>query len=278
MIGSTELPVLEMHPSVALVMHEEWDPLRVKKLEERLLGEKVLKNPPIVAPISGTESLVVLDGANRTAAFQELGIKHIVAQIVSYNDPGIKVESWNHVVSGLDAELLIKTIVNIADIKLEKCSLDDARESLNKGEAIGYLVFENDVCKVLASRVSDIKDLRILNDIVGAYKGKAKIFRASNDEWEKQSPYYPGITALVVFPSYQPDDIMAAVKNGYKIPSGVTRHIIPYRALNINIPLEILQADLSLQEKREWLNDWLMERMAANAIRYYAEPTFSFNE
>ncbi len=45
MIGSTELPVLEMHPSGALVMHEEWDPLRVKKLTERLLGEKVLKKP-----------------------------------------------------------------------------------------------------------------------------------------------------------------------------------------------------------------------------------------
>ncbi len=26
------------------------------------------------------------------------------------------------------------------------------------------------------------------------------------------------------------------------------------------------------------LHDWLMERMAANAIRYYAESTFSFDE
>ena len=255
MIGSTELPVLEMHPSEALITHEEWDPRRVNKLKERLLEENVLKNPPIVAPISGTESLVVLDGANRAAAFKGLEIKHIVAQIVSYNDPGVKVESWNHVVSGLDEQVLISRILKIADIRLEKCSLDNARESLGKGEAIGYLVFENEVHMVMASNVSELRDLRILNDIVGAYKGKSNIFRASNDEWEKQSPYYPGITALVVFPAYQPEDILAAVKNGYKIPSGVTRHIIPYRALNINIPLEILQADLSLEDKRKWLKD-----------------------
>ena len=278
MIGSTELPVLEVHPSEALITHEECDPWRVKKLEKRLLEERVLKNPPIVSPITGTNSLIVLDGANRAAAFQGLGIRDIVAQIVSYDDPGVKVESWYHVVSGMDAEIIRNAIIKIADIKLEKCSLDDARESLNNGEAIGYLVFENEVRKVFASQVSEMKDLRILHDIVGAYKGKGNIFRASNDEWEKQSPYYPGITALVVFPPYQPEDILAAVKNGYKIPSGVTRHIIPYRALNINIPLEILQANQSLEKKREWLKNWLMERMAANAIRYYAEPTFSFNE
>jgi len=35
---------------------------------------------------------------------------------------------------------------------------------------------------------------------------------------------------------------------------------------------------LDLERKRAWLEDWLMERMAANAIRYYAESTFSFDE
>ena len=54
--------------------------------------------------------------------------------------------------------------------------------------------------------------------------------------------------------------------------------MIPYRALNINIPLEVLNAPWTLEKKREWLHAWLMERMSANAIRYYAEPTFSFNE
>jgi len=62
------------------------------------------------------------------------------------------------------------------------------------------------------------------------------------------------------------------------VPSGVTRHVIPNRALNINIPLDVMSADWDIERKRQWLQDWVMERMAANAIRYYAEPTFSFNK
>jgi hypothetical protein len=33
-----------------------------------------------------------------------------------------------------------------------------------------------------------------------------------------------------------------------------------------------------MEQKEQWLRDWLMERMGANAIRYYAESTFTFDE
>ena len=69
-----------------------------------------------------------------------------------------------------------------------------------------------------------------------------------------------------------------AAREGKKVPSGITRHIIPARAENINISLSVLEADWTLERKREWLHEWLMERMAANAIRYYSESTFTFDE
>ena len=278
MIETTELPILQMHSTEALLPHEECDPRRVEMLSQRILKEGVLKNPPVVSQIPGTDRFVVLDGANRTMAFLSLKVPHIVAQVVSYNDPGVKIDTWFHVVAGMDIETFESALKEIAGMQVEVCSLIEARRALETGEAIAYIVREHKIRKVFPSRVSEYHDLRILNDIVGAYKGRADIFRASNDEWEKQSPYYPGITAVVVFPPYEPDDILSAVKNGYKIPSGVTRHIIPFRAVNINIPLDILNAEGTLASKREWLEDWWMERMAANAIRFYAEPTFSFNE
>jgi len=37
-------------------------------------------------------------------------------------------------------------------------------------------------------------------------------------------------------------------------------------------------ADWSFDKKKLWMDEWMMERMSANAIRYYAESTFSFNE
>jgi hypothetical protein len=278
MIETTELPVLQVHPTEALVPHEECDPRRVEILSQRILEEGLLKNPPVVSEIPDTDRFVVLDGANRTMAFLALKIQHIVAQVVSYNDPGVRIDTWYHVVAGLDIETFESALKEIAGLEVEACSLKEARSALETGEAIAYIVREHEIRVVCPSRVSEYHDLRILNDIVGAYKGRADIFRASNDEWEKQSPYYPGITAVVVFPPYKPQDILSAVKNGYKIPSGVTRHIIPFRAVNINIPLDILNAQDTLINKRKWLQDWMMERMAANAIRFYAEPTFSFNE
>jgi hypothetical protein len=156
--------------------------------------------------------------------------------------------------------------------------LEAARQALEMGEAISYIVCAEGVRTVTRPSSTPAGDLRILRDLVNAYKGRADIFRASNDVWELQSPYYPNITGLVIFPRYQPQDILEAARNGYRVPSGITRHVIPNRALNINIPLEILAAGEEIEQKRQWLQAWMMERMAANAIRYYAEPTFSFNE
>jgi hypothetical protein len=117
-----------------------------------------------------------------------------------------------------------------------------------------------------------------MSRIVQAYKDKADIYRASNDIWEIQAPYDPHITALVIFPRLTSQDIIKAAQSSEKVPTGITRHIIPQRAININISLEILEADLSKAQKDAWLQEWLLERMAANAIRYYSESTFSFNE
>ena len=278
MRDSTALPDLQMLPIEALVPHEDYDPRRIERLGQRILDEGCLKNPPIITPIPESERLVILDGANRVMAFAKLRIPHIVAQLVSYDDPGIILDTWYHVVAGMPLDDFESALSLVSKANLQPCTLLEARKALNDKAAIAYIVCESGVRMVASPTGYEPGDLHILTDLVNAYKGQANIFRASNDIWEIQEPYYPGITALVIFPRYQPEDILHAARNGYRIPSGITRHIIPARALNINIPLGILSADWALERKRDWLNQWLMERMAANAIRYYAESTFSFNE
>ena len=106
------------------------------------------------------------------------------------------------------------------------------------------------------------------------------LLNMSKDPVEMELPKLPGRVWHRAIDTGQvsPADILEAARNSERIPSGITRHIIPNRALNINIPLEVLAADWTLEGKREWLQGWIMERMAANAIRYYAESTFSFDE
>lgn len=278
MRDSTVLPNLHMLPAEALVPHEDCDPRRVERLSRRIEEERCLKNPPIVARIPDSDQYVVLDGANRSQAFALLGIAHIVAQVVSYDDPGIALDTWYHVVSGLAVEEFEAAVTGIAGVELLACKLETARAALQAQRAAAYIVVENNVRVVSCPHGCQPTDMLILNELVNTYKGRADIFRASNDVWGKQAPYYPEITALVIFPRLNPVDIVRAAQNGYRIPSGITRHIIPNRAVNINIPLRVLRADWSLERKRAWLQEWLMERMAANAIRYYAESTFSYNE
>ena len=275
---STVLPDLKMLPVEFLVPHEDCDPRRIEKLSKRIQEERCLKNPPIVAPIPGSDHFVVLDGANRSQAFVFLGIPHIVAQQVSYTDPGLALDTWYHVVSGLKAEEFDASLARVSGVELQAGTLEAARLALEEKQIAAYIVSEKGVrmvprpCDALPGEAS------LLSELVNTYKGRADIFRASNDIWEKQAPFYPQITALVIFPRLRPADILHAARNGYRIPSGITRHIIPNRAVNINIPLQVLRADWSLERKRGWLQELLMERMAANAIRYYAESTFSFNE
>jgi hypothetical protein len=278
MKDSTVLPVLRVLPTSSLLPHEDFDPRRVEKLSQRILEEGRLKNPPIVASIPGTDDYVILDGANRVMSFVALEIPHMVVQVVSYADPGVELDTWYHVVAGMQLAEFDQALTRVTGLVLEDCSLAEARVALKTNQAAAYIVCERVVRKVFSPEGRRLDDIHLLKHIVAAYRGKADIFRASNDIWEIQKPFYPGITALVIFPNYSPADILHTVRNGDKVPSGITRHLIPERALNINIPLEVLSADWDLERKRAWLQDWLMERMAANAIRFYAESTFSFDE
>lgn len=278
MRDSTELPDLRMLPSGLLVTHEDVDPRRVEKLSQRIKQEGVFKHPPIVAAIPASDRYVVLDGANRTTAVQSLGMPHIVAQLVEYAEPDVILDTWYHVASGMPIVDFEHALTRVAGLELQPASLEGARLALAERRAAAYIVCESGVRIAVNNRGLLCPDVRLLTEIVCAYRGSADIFRASNDNWEIQKPYYPGITALVIFPRLCPDDVIEAARSGEKVPTGITRHIISPRALNVNIPLWILAVDWPLSQKESWLHDWLMERMACDAIRYYSESTFTFNE
>jgi hypothetical protein len=278
MRDSTALPDLRMLPSQLLIPHEDSDPRRLSNLAERLRQDGYLKHPPISAAIPGTDQFVVLDGANRSMAMILLDIPHIVTQIVSYGDPGLSLDTWHHVISGMSLEEFEAALLATDDLETKPCTLLEAREALATNNALAYIALKEGVRIVCGPQGCPDPNIEILSAIVNAYRGRADIFRASNDVWELQEPFYPGMIAIVVFPRIMPSDILTTVKNGGRVPSGITRHIIPNRALNINIPMDVMAADWGLAKKQAWLHEWLMEKMASNSIRFYAEATFTFDE
>jgi hypothetical protein len=272
------LPDLQVLALDKLVLHEDADPRRVERLKQRLIEDNRLKNPPVVAPILGTDRYVVLDGANRVSALIQLGSPHVVAQVVRYEDPGVELDTWYHVVAGISREEFSQALEQIAGMRLVASTLDEARESLAIGDAAAYIGFADAVYQVRNGGPGRLSDIHLLNRLVAAYKGHANIYRASNDVYEKQAPIHPDITALVVFPKYRPADIMMLARNGDKVPGGITRHIIPGRALRINLPLSFIMENRPITEKQAWLQQWIRDRANANRIRFYSESTFLFDE
>ena len=275
---SRELPNLQIVETNKLILHEYCDQRRVERLIQRIRKDGHLKNPPIVAAIEGTDTYVVLDGANRVSALQAMRIPHTLVQIVDYHAPEIELHTWYHVIAGISEEEFLEAVKAVPDLYLEESTLSEARMALEAGEAAAYIICgQNRVWQVRNSHPAR-GDLGLLNRLVATYKGRAHIYRASNDLFDKQSPYYRDMVALIAFPRYNPSQIIELVRQGGKVPSGITRHIIPHRALRVNIPLDVLSGPQSLEEKNAWLNQWLREKMAQDAIRFYGEPVFLFDE
>jgi hypothetical protein len=277
-LDSKVLPKLQLFAVEALYPHEDYDNNRVRKLSIRLKEDGFLKNPPIVSEVPESDRYVILDGANRVTAFQQAGIPHIVAQMVSYDDPGVALETWNHVICGLEWAAFSRELAGIPGLTLKVCTQEEARREIETREAVAYMINDQGSIALKPTPGSGSSRMKLLSAIVGTYRGKADIIRASNDLWEIQKPCYEDITTLLVFARLKPEDVLQAGRDGERIPSGLTRHVIPGRAVNINIPMQILWADWTLERKRGWLDEWWTKQLANNSIRYYAETTFSFNE
>src|SRR5512143_3821169 len=272
-----ELPDLRIVPLANLLLHEQHDSGRSAPLITRLKAEGVLKNPPVVAPI-GDERYVVLDGANRVTALLELGLPHIAVQSVDYEDPELVLDTWYHLVSNFPRNEFNRSLGLLPGVKVAVSELMHARAELARRAALAYFSLPNNGVFTISTEGDLHQRTQVLNDIVDIYKTQGRIHRANTDHLEQLLPYYDEVTALVVFPRYQPAEIMELARVGARLPAGITRHIIPRRALRINMPLSLLSDARSLDEKNEWLQDWLKLKIAGKEARFYQESTFLFDE
>ncbi len=276
--GFQELPDLRILPAEHLLPHEEHDTQRSGPLVRRFKADGVLRNPPIAAPIPGDDRFVLLDGANRVSVLEALEFPHVLAQVIDYEDPALRLTTWHHLVSGFSGDEFQLSIERLPQVQLAQVSLVHAQAELAQRQALAYLVYPDS--RVFTIRVSG--DLRQrtarLNDIVNVYKARGKIFRVSTDQLDELRPYHADISVLVVFPHYQPAEIIELVRVGARLPAGITRHIIPGRALRVNFPLDWLRAATPIAEKNLQLQAWLKAKVANNEMRFYQESTFLFDE
>lgn len=272
------LPDLRIVPVADLLLHEQHDVHRSGPLAHRLQADGVLRNPPIVAAINGDPRFVVLDGANRVTAFAALALPHIVVQVVDYDDADLVLGSWHHLVCGIGRAGFAGRLERLPGLIVEPAALLHARAQLARREAIAFIVYPGpDICTVRVDGTLHERAAR-LNDMVDVYRSDGRIFRVDTDSLDGLLPQHDDVTALIVFARHAPAEIVELARIGARLPAGITRHVIPRRALRVNLPLALLCEPKSLADKNAALDDWMKHKVGAKQVRFYRESTFVFDE
>lgn len=272
-------PTLRIVPTGKLRSHELHDDQRATPLIERLQHEEYLKNPPIVAAVEGDDRYIILDGANRAVALDVLGYGHALVQIVPYQEPDVELRTWHHAVSNVEPAILAQALRSAPGIELGAAGLTHARGLLAARAILAYCILTTDEVLTMAGGGLDLRARnQLLRAIVQSYIHIGTLNRTNSEDLAELVPLYPGLAGAVIFPRYEPSEVLDLAQSGLKLPPGLTRHIIHGRALRVNYPLAWLREPVSLAEKNRRLAAWLQEKYERRAVRYYAESTYVFDE
>jgi hypothetical protein len=277
--SESHIPLLQFVNLSDLVLHEHHDASRSTPLVERIKHEGLLKNPPIVASLGEADGrYVVLDGANRSTAARTLGWPHLVVQVVDYESPDLELSTWYHALTACTAEHLHEALAIVPGMQIIETTQMRARAALARREIISYIVWARGHVTALAGGHTLATRVELLNQMVNSYKQCVTIYRTQTEHIQEIQQYYKDVQAVVVFPRYEPAEIIELARNGARLPAGITRHVIPSRALRINIPLAKFAEATPLEAKNSWLAEWLRQKLARKEARFYQESTWLFDE
>ncbi len=278
-VSDHRLPDLRFVAVEALVPHERHDAKRLAPLAERLRSEAHLKNPPIVAALPGGDGrFIVLDGANRVTAAREAKFPHLVVQVVDYAEPAVKLSTWSHALGEMPRAELEAGLRGIAGLTVREEPLLHARALLARREALAFVAYADGSTDTLHGGADIGERNALLNRVVDLYRERQRYVRVPSDEFADASDRHPGTTALVVYPHFEPAEVVELATTGARLPAGITRHLIRWRALRLDVPIERLASDEPLAGKNRWLAEWVAAKLAARKVRFYEEPTVSFDE
>jgi hypothetical protein len=272
------LPTLRILPLESLILHEDHDYQRALPLVEKLRSTGILRNPPVVMPLTdGSDRYMVLDGANRITSLRELEFPHIVAQVVEASNPNVNLQTWNHVTWGMKTKSLMSKLRKIKELELVRVNI---RKSLDAPKYVPVQVrLPDGGFYILREEPSELPThINTLHKIVNAYKTSASLDRTSQTLIDTFKHIYPDLTAIIIFPHFKIKTVLKLAAQQIVLPTGITRFTVSPRALHLNYPLHELSSGKPIEYKEEYLKQWIEERVKKKGVRLYSEATFLFDE
>jgi hypothetical protein len=266
-------PNLAILPAEKICLHEHHDPQRTKPLMERIRESGILYNPPLVIPYpNGEDMYMVLDGANRVTSMKELGLPHLLVQVVDPHSPGVSLQTWNHVIWEIATDDLIQKIVDLGDLDVVEIS---GQEFHPRSIALFQTPWSQHYS--INSNSTESRSEKI-TQLVKMYSREASFDRTMIDTIDNLNGFYNELAGLVIYPPFEIEEVVQFCRDDSLLPAGVTRFIVSPRALRVNYPLDCLARKDSLEEKQARLDNFIQERMENKGVRIYTETTVLYDE
>jgi hypothetical protein len=120
--------------------------------------------------------------------------------------------------------------------------------------------------------------LRVVTRVVDVVHTAKNRDRVSYTNMADLRKHYSQFSALVCHRPFDKNEVLALSLKGRRFPSGVTRFSVPKRALYFDLPFGFLKGDGSVEAKQRELDEMIQRRIRGKKIRFYAEPTFIFDD
>ena len=118
-----------------------------------------------------------------------------------------------------------------------------------------------------------------MEQVVACYEGQSKLERIKLADFSLLPEVLHQVDyQLCLFPVLAKNELLQLAKENVMIPTGLTRHLIPGRALGLNLDLDFLTELKSAQEKIAHFQRYVDALEMEGRIRFYEESVFVMNE
>lgn len=262
-----------------LHIHEEIIPEILDWLVNKIKKDGFFKDPVIV----DEKTLVVLDGMHRVAAVEKLGFPYIPVCLVDYDNPNIKLGSWCRIVKKGPGNFNdIKSFIETLGFKIDAIDGNIMFNLLSSRDIISAIVHDDMFFGIYYPE----KNIKKIYDLIksieeGLKKRGYEIGYVTEDEALMLAKNME-VLASIVTPSVTKNEVREVALRGEVFTHKTTRHVVPARPLNINVPLEWLTGEKSIDEVRRNLVKHLsrkkIKRLPPGTVldRKYEEELFVF--
>jgi len=256
----------------ALRPHEETIPSHVKGLMDEMKKDGVQKDPIII----DFESLTVLDGMHRLAAFISMGVENAVCCSVDYASPAVKLGRWARVYTLPIGFPLPETLKQYGlTQRLTLAQAFDALEGRDSGLALltpnsAYLPRGSLDLGLAMETMSDF-------DRMAQESGWKREFVPEDDV---DVPLQSERNIVLLVRKLRKDDVVNSARSGRLFPCKTSMHVIDPRPVAVNFPMSELGSatSASLRRRLEGRHEQVLPPGSTYEGRRYKERLLLLNQ